>query len=37
VVEHEGIGHVRDKFRYPRTTDVLRLTITPSGDAMSSK
>ena len=37
VVEHEGIAHVRDKFSYPRTTDVLRLTITPGADAMSSK
>jgi len=37
MVEHQGIAHVRDKFSYPRTTDVLRLTITPSADAMSSK
>jgi hypothetical protein len=37
VVEHQGIRHVRDKFTYPRTADVLRLTITPSTDAMSAK
>jgi hypothetical protein len=37
TAEHQGIGHVHDKFRYPQTTDVLRLTITPSADAMSSK
>ena len=37
VAEHEGIAHVHDTFSYPRTTDVLRLTITPSADAMSSK
>jgi hypothetical protein len=35
--EHQGIAHVHDGFSYPRTTDVLRLTITPSADAMSSK
>ncbi len=37
TVEHQGVAHVHDKFSYPRTTDVLRLTITPSADAMSSK
>jgi hypothetical protein len=37
MAEHQGIAHVRDKFSYPRTTDVLRLTITPSADAVSSK
>jgi hypothetical protein len=37
IAEHQGIAHVHDKFSYPRTTDVLRLTITPSADAMSSK
>ncbi len=31
------IAHVRDRFTYPRTGDVLRLTITPAGDAMSSR
>jgi hypothetical protein len=29
VVESEGIAHVRDKYSYPRTADVLRVTITP--------
>lgn len=37
IREHQGIAHVRDKFSYPRTTDVLRITITPAADAMSSK
>jgi hypothetical protein len=37
VAEHQSVGHVRDGFRYPRTADVLRVTITPAADAMSSK
>lgn len=37
VVEHLAIAHVRDKFTYPRTTDVLRVTITPDKKAVSSK
>jgi hypothetical protein len=37
VSEREGVAHVRDKFSYPRTAEVLRLTITPSGDAMSAR
>jgi hypothetical protein len=37
VAEHQAVAHVRDKFTYPRTTDVLRVTITPASDAMSSK
>ena len=37
VAEHQGIAHVHDKFRYPRTNDVLRLTITPARDAMSAR
>ncbi|MGH7513648.1 MAG: spondin domain-containing protein [Gemmatimonadales bacterium] len=37
VTEHEGIAHVRDGFSYPRTTDVLRLTITPVAGAVSSR
>ncbi|MGH7526316.1 MAG: spondin domain-containing protein [Gemmatimonadales bacterium] len=35
--EHQAIAHVRDKYKYPKTTDVLRFTVTPSGSAMSSK
>jgi hypothetical protein len=35
--EKLAIAHVRDRFTYPRTGDVLRLTITPAGDAMSSR
>jgi hypothetical protein len=37
TVEHQGIAHVHDKFSYPRTNQVLRLTITPGTDAMSSR
>jgi hypothetical protein len=29
VTESQGIAHVRDKYRYPRIADVLRVTITP--------
>lgn len=37
VVEHQAIAHVRDRFTYPKTAAVLRVTITPAADAMSSK
>lgn len=37
VPEHEAVAHVRDHFHYPRISDVLRLTITPAADGMSSK
>jgi hypothetical protein len=37
VAEHQSVAHVRDRFTYPRTADVLRVTITPAADAMSSK
>jgi hypothetical protein len=37
IMESQGIARVRDKYTYPRTADVLRLSITPAGDAMSSK
>jgi hypothetical protein len=37
VRERQGISHVRDRFNYPRTVDVLRMTITASGDAMSAR
>jgi hypothetical protein len=36
VVEHEPIAHLHDRFRYPRTGDVLRLTISPAGSPVSS-
>src|SRR6266404_5343689 len=36
ISEHQGIAHVHDRFSYPRTTDVLRLTITPDAGAVSS-
>jgi hypothetical protein len=37
VVEHQSVAHVRDRFTYPRIAEVLRVTITPAVDAMSSK
>lgn len=37
VPERQGISHVRDRFSYPRTADVLRLTITPVAGAVSTK
>jgi hypothetical protein len=37
TVEHQGIAHVRDRFSYPRTADVLRLTVTPVAGAVSSR
>ncbi|HUR94975.1 MAG TPA: spondin domain-containing protein [Gemmatimonadales bacterium] len=37
ITEHQGIAHVRDRFSYPRTTDVLRLTITPAAGTVSSR
>jgi len=37
TAEREAVAHVRDRYKYPRTGQVLRLTITPSGSAMSSK
>jgi hypothetical protein len=37
VAEHKAVAHVSDRFNYPRTAEVLRLTIAPSGEAMSSK
>jgi hypothetical protein len=37
IAEHQGIAHVHDQFSYPRTTDVLRLTITSGAGAVSSR
>jgi hypothetical protein len=37
VQERQGIARVRDKYTYPRTADVLRVTITPVADPVSSK
>ena len=36
TAEREAIAHVRDKYQYPRVGEVLRLTITPAGSAVSS-
>lgn len=37
VAESQGIARVRDRYTYPRTGDVLRITITPAGDAVSRR
>jgi len=37
VAESQGIAHVRDKYTYPRIGEVLRVTVTPSDDAVSSR
>jgi len=37
VPEHKGVAHVGDRFSYPRTAAVLRVSIASAGDAMSSK
>jgi hypothetical protein len=37
VQERQGIAHVHDKYSYPRISHVLRLTITPAGDAVSAR
>jgi hypothetical protein len=37
VPEHKAVAHVSDGFTYPRTAQVLRLTIAPAGEAVSSK
>ena len=37
VPEHNAVAHVRDAYSYPRTAQVLRLSITPAGEAVSSK
>ena len=35
VSEREGIAHVRDRYTYPSTADVLRVTVTPVGQSVS--
>jgi hypothetical protein len=37
IAEHNAIAHVRDQYTYPRTAGVLRLSIAPTGEAVSSK
>jgi hypothetical protein len=37
VAELQGIAHVDDRYNYPRTGDVLRLTITPASGAVSAR
>jgi hypothetical protein len=37
VTEHNAVAHVRDAYTYPRTATVLRLSIAPAAEAMSSK
>jgi hypothetical protein len=37
VAERNAVAHVRDRYTYPRISSVLRFTITPESQAMSSK
>lgn len=37
VTESNAIAHVRDRYSYPRIGEVLRLTIAPAEDAVSSR
>ena len=37
VIESVEIAHVRDTYTYPPIGEVLRVTITPAGDAVSAK
>jgi hypothetical protein len=37
TAEKQSIAHVRDRYNYPPTGQVLRVTVTPSESAMSSK
>jgi hypothetical protein len=37
TAEKQSIAHVRDRYRYPLLSQVLRLSITPSESAVSSK
>jgi hypothetical protein len=37
VTEKQAVAHVRDRYTYPPTGQVLRVTITPAGSAVSSK
>jgi len=35
--ERKAVAHVNDRYTYPRTAEVLRISIAPAGDAVSSK
>jgi hypothetical protein len=37
ATESRAIAHVRDRYTYPRTADVLRLTVAPAKNAVSSR
>jgi hypothetical protein len=37
VTEHNAVAHVRDQYSYPRTAEVLRVSIAPVSGAVSSK
>jgi hypothetical protein len=37
VTESQDIAHVRDRYTYPKTGDVLRVTVAPAKDAISSR
>ena len=35
--ERQSVAHVRDRYSYPRTGDVLRLTVTPKASSVSAR
>jgi electron transfer DM13 len=37
VPERKSVAHVNDRFSYPRTSNVLRVSIAPAAEAMSAK
>jgi hypothetical protein len=37
IVEKQAVAHVSDKWTYPRTGEVLRMTVTPTSSTVSSK
>ena len=37
VAEKQSVAHVHDRYTYPRVSDVLRLTISPTGSAVSNR
>jgi hypothetical protein len=37
VPEHSAVAHVSDKYTYPHTAEVLRLSINPAAESVSSK
>jgi hypothetical protein len=37
VAEKQSVAHVHDRYRYPRVSEVLRLTLAPTGSAVSNR